>query len=355
MDPFSIQCAVLIVSHNGRDVLGDCLASVLASDESPYHLRVVVVDNASADGSAELVAREFPNVDLIRCRANLGFAGGNNVGWEHIRRAYPRVRYVGLLNQDTVVRSGWMATLARFMDARPIVGSAQAKVLLHPQTDLFNTAGNVSHFLAFGFTTACGEPDRGQYNCDRSLGLVSGAAMAVRADAISRAGLFDSDFFSYLEDADLSWKLRQLGYELAYVPQSVVFHKYQFKRDWRHYFLLERNRWLLLGTYYKTATLVLLLPAAVLMEFGQIYFAWRNGLLPQKFRAWSFFLNRRNQVRLARRRRAAQQRRLIGDRSFIAPFVATVESNELRGPVLRRLANPFFGAYWAAARSLICW
>ena len=350
-----IPAAIVIVAHNGRQVLGECLNSVLSSNESPFDMKIIVVDNGSTDGSPDFVATQFPTVDLVRCTKNLGFAGGNNIGWEHIQIHYPSVRYIGLLNQDTVVQSGWLSALAMYMEDHPVIGAAQAKVMLHPQTDHFNTAGNVSHFLAFGFTTACGQPDRGQFNQERKLGLVSGAAMAVRADAVSRLGLFDADFFGYLEDADLSWKLRQLGYELAYVPDSVVYHKWHFKHDWRHYFLLERNRWFLLGTYYKTPTLLLLLPAMTIMEIGQIYFAWRKGVLREKIRAWSFFLDRGNQLRLARRRRAAQQRRLIGDRRFIAPFIAKVDASELKGPLMRGLANPLFSIYWAAARRLICW
>jgi GT2 family glycosyltransferase len=265
------------------------------------------------------------------------------------------VQYIALLNQDTVVQTGWLAALVAHLEKRPTVACAQAKVMLHPRVDCMNTAGNVSHFLGFGFTTACGERDQGQFQQPRSLGLASGAAMIIRTDAIERAGLFDDVFFAYLEDADLSWKLRQLGYDLAYVPRSVVYHKYSFKRDWRHYFLLERNRWLLLGTYYKTPTLLLLLPALAAMEGGQLYFAWRAGVWKEKLRAYAYFMKRANLLRLARRRQAAQRRRRISDRRFIEPFVSTVEFTELTSPLLRRLANPCLSAYWAVARRLIYW
>lgn len=353
--PATLEVAVLIVCHNGREYLWDSLESVLASDDSPLRVRVVVVDNNSHDGSADWVARNYPNVDLIRSPENRGFAGGNNIGWEFIRRRYPRVRYVALLNQDTIVQSGWLAESALYLEKRPTVACAQSKVMLHPQTDRFNTAGNVSHFLGFGFTTACGDVDSGQFQDDRRLGLASGAAMMVATTAVEQAGLFDDTFFAYLEDADLSWKFRQLGYELAYVPRSVVYHKYQFKNDWRHYYLLERNRWLLLGTYYKTATLLLLFPALALMEAGQIYFAWRSGVWREKLRAYKFFLKRSNWRELMRRRAAAQRSRRISDRRFTEPFVATVEFSELTSPLLRRLANPMLAAYWAVARRFIYW
>jgi GT2 family glycosyltransferase len=354
-DSQTIDAIVLIACHNGRKFLDDCLNSLFASDESPYHFRVVIVDNASADGSADYIAQHFPHVDLIRCDTNLGFAGGNNAGWEFILKHYPRVRHLALLNQDTIVQSGWLAALIKFLDTRPVVGCAQAKVMLHPQTDRFNTAGNVSHFLGFGFTTACGDLDVGQFQHQRRLGLASGAAMLIRADAIARAGLFDPTFFAYLEDADLSWKLRQLGYDAAYVPASVVFHKYHFKQDWRHYYLLERNRWLILATYYKLPTLILLAPALAAMELGQLYFAFQSGVLRAKLRAYGFFFSPLNLRDLWRRRRAAQKRRRINDRRFTESFVGTIDFAELNSALLRRVANPILSRYWSVARKLIVW
>jgi GT2 family glycosyltransferase len=347
--------AILVVCYNGRAFLHDCLTSLLASNEAPFSLRIVVLDNASTDGSADFVAQNFPAVDLIRLQSNLGFAGGNNAGWEWIRDHYPKTRYLALLNQDTIVHSGWAEELARYLETHPIAGAGQAKLMLHPQTDRFNTAGNVSHFLGFGFTTACGDRDTGQFAKRRRLGLASGAAMMIRADAIDRVGLFDPAFFAYLEDADLSWKLRQLGYELAFIPTSVVEHKYQFKSDWSHYFLLERNRWLLLGTYYKTATLLLLLPALAAMEAGQIYFSWRAGVLREKLRAYGYFFNRKNLRHLLERRKHAQRRRIVGDRQFTHPFVGSADFSELSSPLLRRVANPLFSAYWTMARRLMLW
>jgi len=347
--------AILIICHNGREYLRDCLESILASDDSPFVRRIVVVDNASTDGSADFLAAEFPQITLLRGAKNLGFAGGNNLGWDYIRTNLPAVQYLALLNQDTVVKSGWLAELASFMESRPVIAAAQARLMLHPRTDIFNSAGNISHFLGFGFTTQFGSPDSGSPQPWRRLGFVSGAAVLLRTDALHRTGLFDPAFFAYLEDADLSWKLRQLGYDLAYVPASVVYHKYEFKADWSHYYLLERNRWLLVATYYQMATLLLLLPALAAMEIGQFYFAWRNKILRQKLRAWRYLLDRPNLRHLSRRRTLAQNRRLISDSRFTAPFIGSAHFPELKSPLLRHLANPAFATYWNLARRLIAW
>jgi len=348
------QAAVLIVCHNGREFLRDCLASVLASGDGEICRHVVVVDNASTDGSDEILC-EFPQVHVVRSSTNLGFAGGNNVGWEFIRGAFPGVQYVALLNQDTLVRSGWLGALVWHLEGRPVVGCAQAKVMLHPRTDAFNTAGNESHYLGFGFTSGYGQTDAGQFDRVAPVGFCSGAGMIVRADAIRRAGLFDETFFAYLEDADLSWKLRQLGYDAVFVPEAVVYHKYTFKGDYGNYFFLERNRWLLLATYYKAGTILLLLPPMMAMELGQLYFAWRHGVLGAKLQAYQYFLNRSNVQRLVQRRTQAQRRRRISDREFTARFTSAANFPELKSRVLKYVGNPLMTAYWKFARRVMSW
>jgi hypothetical protein len=351
----STEVAVLIVSHNGRGHLRDCLKSVLDSDDAAIVRRIAVVDNASDDASADLVQSEFPQVDLLRCSRNLGFAGGNNAGWDFISQKYPKVDYVALLNQDTVVESGWLKPLVAHLEGRPTVGVAQPKLLLHPQTDRINTFGNQSHFLGFGFITGYGQIDNGEFQAISPVDFPSGAAFMVRTDILHRFGLFDELFFLYLEDADLGWKLRQMGYEVDVVPGSRVCHKYEFLKDYRHYYYLERNRWYLLATYYKTATLLLLMPALLAMEVGQVYFACRHHVLGQKLRAIGFFFNPRNIARLLHQRREAQRRRLIRDRDFTAPFTGNVEFSELDSVLLKRVGNPILSTYWRFARMVMFW
>lgn len=350
-----LEVVVLIVAFNGREYLPECLDSVLASDDGQIIRHVVVVDNASTDGTAQWLAGHYPEVQVVRSGENLGFAGGNNLGWSRVALAYPDVDYVALLNQDTIVANGWLKPLVAYLFDHPIAGAAQPRIVLHPQTDLLNTAGNVSHFLGFGYTTGYREPDNGNYQTVRTIDFASGAAALIRAAPLRRAGLFNESMFLYLEDAELGWKLRQLGYETVFVPQSVAYHKYKFHGPFRAYFFLERNRWMLLGSYYKTATLLLLAPAALAMECGQIIFSLQHGLLDQKLRACGYFLNRRNLAALLRNRRAAQSRRIVGDRQFMGGFSGAVNNPELDSKLLRRVGNPLLSLYWRCVRRLIVW
>jgi hypothetical protein len=347
--------AILIVAYNAREDLGDCLDAVLAGDDGPIDRRVVVVDNASTDGSGELVAERYPSVMGVRSDHNRGFAGGNNLGWRAICETWGDVDYLVLLNPDTVVEPGWLGPMLEVLADDPAVGIAQAKLRLHPQTECLNSAGNRSHFLGFGFVTGCGQVDEGQYDRVREIDFASGCACMIRASVLAELGLFEDEMFLYLEDADLSWKVRQAGGRVVYVPSSVVYHKYSFDKNLGFYFYFERNRWLLLLTYYKAATLGLIAPAAALMELGQLLFAWRNGVAGQKLRSWSWFLRADRLSWVLRRRRDAQCRRVIGDREFLGGFAGAIEHQAVDGLVLRYLANPVLGGYWRLVRWLIAW
>jgi len=349
------EAAVLIVCFNGRDFLGDCLSSVFNSNESELTVRVIVIDNASTDGSAEFVRRDFPRADLLTLPENRGFAAANNAGWEFARKKFPDLKYLAVLNHDTVVQAGWLTTLANHLETHPQTAAAQPKILLWPKKDRFNTAGNQSHYLGFGIVSAYDKVDDGSLDRIRQIDFPSGAAVLLRADVINSASLFDDLFFLYLEDADLGWKLRQMGFLIDYVPAAIVWHKYAFQRDYQYYYYLERNRWILLATYYKLPTIILLSPMFLLMELGQVYFSWRNGVLDQKIRAWRYFLSAESLSNLRRRRREAQNRRRISDGEFTRDFVGEIEFSEIKSKTLRRIGNPLLRAYWAVARRLIFW
>lgn len=349
------EVGVVIVSYNGREDLEACLRSLFESNDVGVCKRLVVVDNGSTDGAVELLETEFPHIDRVLAGVNLGFAEGNNRGWEYVAQRYPEAQYVALLNQDTLVESGWLSSLVDYLESHPDVGCAQAKIKLYPRTEAFNTVGNRSHFLGFGFTTGYGEHDYGQYDQPAAIDFASGAALLVRSSLVRELGLFDPLLFMYMEDVELGWKLRQVGQEIAYVPASCVYHKYTFNSDYKYYYYLERNRWWLLLTYYKTGTLLLLAPALAAMELGQLVFAWRRGRLRDKVRSVAFLLQRENLRRLRERRRAAQARRKIRDREFLARFSGRIETPELQGFLIRWIANPVLGLYWSIARRLIFW
>lgn len=355
MSDQAIEVVVLIVAYNNRGVLADCLNSVLASVDERFKTRVVVVDNNSPDGSGPFVAAHFPRVDLIESAANLGYAGGGNLGWRHIAAAYPNSRYLALLNADTIATPGWLSALARHLEHHPRVGAVQPKLRLHPRSEQINTAGNRSHFLGFGLMTGWGERDLGQYDQTRTIDFASGAAVMVRTDLLRRVELFDEGMFMYLEDMDLSWKLRLIGYEIAFVPDAVIYHRYELESTLRAYRYLERNRWWLLLSYYKWRTLIMIGPALGLMELGMLVFAVRRGLLREKLQSCCGFFRDRSWQRLKAKRRSIQSCRVIGDRQFMAGFTGTIDFPPINRGLMRYVGNPLLAGYWWLVRRLIFW
>ncbi len=211
----SPPASVIILSWNGKDYLQPCLEAVLAQDYSA--LEVIVVDNGSADGSADFVATHFPQVKLIRNPQNIGFAAGNNTG---LRQAQGDA--LVLLNQDTVVRPGWLAALcAELTDST--VGIAGCKI--------FNADGTLQH--AGGALDArgaavhlgSGEVDSGQYDRPADAEFVTGAALALTAGTLKAIGLLDEGFYpAYYEDTDWCFRAKAAGLRVRYVPAAALVH-----------------------------------------------------------------------------------------------------------------------------------
>jgi GT2 family glycosyltransferase len=347
--------AVLVVAYNAREDLRACLESILASVDMRLRPRIVVVDNASSDGSAEMVAEFFPAVELTRSQENLGFAGGNNLGWRHLLQSGPASDYVYLLNQDTLVTDGWLERAVAQLEGSPEVGCGQSILVLNSDRRLLNTRGNVAHYLGFGFLGGYLQPHLGESEPRCQLSCASGAAMLVRVAAVRNDALFEESFFMYLEDTDLSWAVRLGGFEIESVPGSVVIHKYVFKDDFRHYYHLEKNRLWLLLTYYRKRTLLLLLPAVLLMELGQLGFALSRGQLGGKLRSYRYLLRPDTRRAIARRRTELQQLRAISDQQFLEGLSGQIETPQLSGWLVRFVASPIFEAYFWLARKIVWW
>jgi GT2 family glycosyltransferase len=237
---------IVILNWNTRDLLRDCLRSVFASTLRPPALgalSVVVVDNASSDGSPAMVRAEFPAARVIESPANVGYAAGNNIGLQAMGfgpgggapvAASPR--YALLLNPDTVVPPTALADMVAYLDACPRCGAAGPRLVL-PDGSLDLACRRSLAFDAFiyrmlGLSRLFPRSRRfGQYNLtylspdvETEVGSVVGAFMLVRAEAIAQAGLLDEGFFMYGEDLDWAFAMRQAGWQIRYNPAVTVLH-----------------------------------------------------------------------------------------------------------------------------------
>lgn len=213
---------VLIVTWNRREDVLDCVRSVLRSD---YHdLAVYVVDNASTDGTAEELAREFPGIILIRSEENTGFTGGNNLGLS--RMLDDGIDAAFLLNDDAVIAEDTISSLAAigFDDAG--AGALAPKILFHSEPGIiWSAGGSVDSRTGVAIQRFYGESDQGQADTPCDIEYAVGCAMLVRADVIRQIGLLNPDYYMYYEETDWCRRIRAAGYRVAYVPPSRVWHK----------------------------------------------------------------------------------------------------------------------------------
>lgn len=357
------RTAVIVVSWNHGRFLADCFRSVAEAGLAPGSATLMIVDNASPDGTGDFIARELVSADgtatkegfpcvFFKNTENLGFSGGNN---QAIRRALDDgFDYVYLLNPDTEARPGFLDEALRVAEGDPSIAVVQSLLRLHPATDLVNSYGNEIHFLGFGYaggeSMPLHDPSVQAKLHVRDIAYASGAGMLVRASALREIGFLDEELFAYHEDLEFSWRARLAGHRVVLAPASEVFHKYEFSRSIKKYFWMERNRLIVLLRMYRLSTLLLVLPAFLVMEAGLWAFAFKGGWWREKLRAYAHFLSPRNWAALVAARARTQALRTVSDREATRLFTGRILFQQLRPTLLTRVANPLFAATWAVTR-----
>ncbi len=219
-----MKTAIVILNWNGERMLAEYLPTVVKY--SKEDAEVWVADNASTDGSMDMLARRFPTVRTLRLDRNYGFAEGYNRALAQVKADY----YV-LLNSDVEVTHHWLTPLIEFMDAHKDVAACQPKLLSEADKDSFEYAGACGGFLdKYGYPFCRGrifdtvERDGGQYDYAMDVLWATGACLFIRADDYWRVGGLDARFFAHCEEIDLCWRLRQLGKRVVCYPESKVYH-----------------------------------------------------------------------------------------------------------------------------------
>ena len=265
----SASVSVIVVNWNGRHHLELCLSSLLAQTYSNFE--VILVDNGSTDGSVDYVKANFPAVRLIQLPQNQGFASGNNVG---IRAS--TADYIAVLNNDTKVDPNWLTVLVETAESRPNVGMCAAKLLFWDRPEIINSAGICLDRTGIAWDRLGGQPDSEPHTNPVPVFGASGGAALYRRTMLRQIGLFDEDFFAYLEDVDLAWRARLAGWNCLYVPTAVIYHHHSataiegspFKNR-----LLGRNKIWTMFKNYPWQLLLLYLPIILLYDFGSVLIA----------------------------------------------------------------------------------
>jgi GT2 family glycosyltransferase len=212
-----VSVSVVIPNWNGAHFLPVVLESLERQTHRDF--TVVVVDNGSSDGSLELLARDWPQVEVVALPENRGFAPAVNAG---IRATHGNL--VALVNNDLELDAGWLAAAVRALEAEPAAGSVTGKMLSFRERDLIDDAGDGYTWYGVGFARGRGERDSGQYDAPGDVLSACGGAALYRRSAFTGVGLFDERFFAYMEDLDWGFRAQLRGWSCRYEPAAVSFH-----------------------------------------------------------------------------------------------------------------------------------
>lgn len=211
--------SIIIVNWNGIRFLKDCLKSL--SETSYREKEILFVDNASFDDSVSYVRKNFPNINVIQNKKNLGFAGGHEVAFKKSKG-----QAILILNTDTIVEKNLVDALIKKLYENDAIGAAQPKIVIYPQKNLIDSIG--SFFLMSGDLYHYGrekDPRLPIYNRPMDIFSAKGACILFKKEVLAKTGFFDKDYFAYFEETDLCMRIWLAGYRVVYTPETVVYHK----------------------------------------------------------------------------------------------------------------------------------
>ena len=219
------KVSVVILNYNGKSWLEKFLPNVIQHTTYP-DAEIIIADNKSTDDSIAFLKSNFPNIRIVENTANTGYAGGYNEALQKIDSDY----YV-LLNSDVEVTPNWIEQVMNFMLKDELMVACQPKILSYAERNKFEYAGAAGGFIdKYGYPFCRGrifetcETDTGQYNESGEIFWASGACFFIKADIFHKAGGFDTDFFAHMEEIDLCWRLKNIGYKIGYCAESTIYH-----------------------------------------------------------------------------------------------------------------------------------
>ena len=213
-----MNISVVIPNWHGIEIIGDAIKSL---QNQTIGVDIIVVENASTDGSYEYLKDNFPDIKILRNKKNLGFDGGVNTGIRYsLKKGY---KYIALLNSDAVVDKKWAEMLVKHLEPNPNTGIVASKIVTR-DGKYIDSVGDYYTIWGLAYPTGRGEKDTGQYEKSKYVFGGSGGASMYRAKLFKDIGIFDEDFFAYYEDIDISFRAQLAGWKVWYEHSAVTYH-----------------------------------------------------------------------------------------------------------------------------------
>jgi len=250
--------------------------------------------------------------------------------------------------------NGCLDKLVQDLKNDSLIGAIQPRLMLHPEQELLNTFGCVIHYLGFGYTFGNREKWQ-EKSIIKEVNYCSGAACLIPIVVLNKVGWFDESLFVYHEDLDLGWRLKLLGYKNLADSDAVIYHCYEFSRSIKKLYFMERNRLIVMLKNYKVGTMLLILPALIVMEIGLLLFAIKGGWLKEKLKSYAYFFHFKNWQTILKSRKLIQASRILSDREVVKNFSGLILHQETDNILLRLIGNPLLNLYWLVIKKLIIW
>jgi hypothetical protein len=228
--------SIIVVNYNGIEFIDQCLSTIFNTNYPNFE--VILIDNASRDGSLECIKKGFANEDrlrLIENAKNVGPAVAENQG-----SVLAKGKYIAFLDNDTEVDPFWLIELVKVLESDYTIGAAQSKLLNIEDRKKYDCAGDYLGPLGFLIERARYAQDEGQFDFIIDILSAKSAASIIRKDIIDRIGGFDEGYYMFLEETDLSWRVWLAGFRVVFIPNSIVYHAFgtsrkKFKRYYSKY------------------------------------------------------------------------------------------------------------------------
>jgi GT2 family glycosyltransferase len=342
MEPTDATTSVVIVTHQSADLIGEVLTALGTAACAPDE--IIVVDSASSDGTRTVLdGFDVRRVDLDE---NVGFAAGCRAG-----AALATGSVLVFLGHDSIPEPHWLDPLVEAVLDEGI-GAAMSTLVEVDDPSRFNTSGGHLSYVGLAWISGYRDPIPDDEPELTDVAFPSGSAMAIRREAWIRFDGFRDDLFMYLEDVDLGWRLRLAGLRVVRSSRSRVRHRYDFARTGAKMFWLERNRWLVLASNYRPATIAALAPALVVTEAGVWFVAVRDRWFGAKVRAMRDA--GRAMRRGASRRAAVDRLRVVGDGAMLATMESSISTvRQVRAPRGSGFVDAILGTWLRIALPII--
>jgi len=349
---------VVVLTANSMAHIAECLGTITDQSYQKYH--TLVVDSNSSDDTVPFIRSHFPQVQVLSLDENLGYRRGNALGMRVVEGDY-----VVICNHDVEVERDWLNALVQAMEQGPSLGIATPKILFYDNRGTINEAGNTLHYTGTYGSRGIGHPEQ-EFDQPEELAAMSGCCFIIRRSVLDLTGGFSTDFdhldsgwHASFEDVDLAWRTLLLGYRIAYVPTSVVYHKHERKSVTPQMFCsYEWGRHLLVLRNYGARSLALLAPLLILMEVLTWAYAAMKGRawLRAKWKEWTWLLT--NTATIRDMRAQVQSSRVVSDRVLVERMSPTIPIAHLVpwprwGTHVERILNMIFSAYYQVFLSLL--